>query len=535
MAPLTLNTQPLAPGETTSADSDTVYGTELLQWFEQAFPILRDSAWGPFLQFDDIDVLDAVVVALYLNSLMFLRRDKSKRNKGAKQKVIGRARLQAKQLGSRMKQSFEERAVASRSAPLQHADILFWPVEPTHIKALLPVLHWLDHAGINYAVFACRSKVFQELKANGITPISPYAYWGGRLQSANRAGRRQGRKLSNAEPIDIGSISALDDTAELVELVRTLTARQMPLLHESQVNCEEIFRKIKPRAIVVGSDITSQGRIACRLAKSAGIPTSCLMHGVFANNPMHGLHIAERYLVHGVNAKKFLSSLGFPAERVGVCGAPYLDSYPKQTGEMNEAVRRNLKLDPSKPYVLAATSGPGNTISHKHHTQTIETLCRASIQLPDVQIVSKLHRKDHVNYYNQVLARVPGANLHIVPYGEEGYPDDIFDWLQGSSILLTGGSAVAIEAMLLDVPVVTMDFADEIGGIDFISQGATTHVTTPEELIDAIGRIANSPEGTSKASEQARDFLNNTFLSIDGRSAERVGSELCRLAGLSNE
>lgn len=534
MASPTLNTQQLATAETQLADSDTVYGIELLRWFEQAFPILRGSPWGPFLRLGEIDVLDAVVVALYLNSLMFLRRDRTNITR-KKVKSIGRARRQAKLLGSRVKQSFEVRTVATRSAPLRQADILFWPVEPTHIKALLPVLRWMDKEGINYAVFACRAKIFQELEAHGFTPISPYAYWGGRLQSANRSGRKHARKLSNADPIDISSLPTLDDTSKLVELVRTLTARQIPLLLESQVNCEAIFREIKPRAIVVGSDITSQGRIACHMARSEGVPSSCLMHGVFASNPMHALHIAERYLVHGENAKKFLSSLGFPAERIAVCGAPYLDSYPKQTGTMNEAVRRKLKLDASKPYVLSATSGPGNTISHTHHAQVIETLCRASIELPDVQIVSKLHRKDHVSYYDQVLSRVPGAKLHIVPYGEEGYPDDIFDWLQGSSVLLTGGSAVAIEAMLLDVPVVTMDFADEIGAIDFISQGATTHVTTPQRLVDALKSITSTPEGTSKASEKSQAFLNNTFLSIDGRSAERVGNELCQLAGLAHE
>ena len=44
--------------------------------------------------------------------------------------------------------------------------------------------------------------------------------------------------------------------------------------------------------------------------------------------------------------------------------------------------------------------------------------------------------------------------------------------------MLTGASAVAVEAMLMDVPVVTMDFCNEIHGVDFIDAGATIHVNT---------------------------------------------------------
>lgn len=529
-----LNAQQLTTAETTTTDSTAVNGTKVLEWFEHAFPILHDSPWGSFFQHGDIDVLDAAIVALYFNTLAFLRRDKSSVT-GKKQRLFGRGRRQIKLLGSRAKRSLEYRALARRSAPLQQADILFWPCEPTHIKAMLPVLGWMDKKGIQYAVFTCRPKVFNELQAQGIKVIFPYAHWGNRLRAASGSGHRQCRKLSNSELFDISDLRPMDDTAGLVKMLRFYSAHILPLIYEAQVNCEEIFRRIKPRTIVVGSDVTYQGRIACRMAKPAGIPSACPMHGALASNPTHALHIAERYLAYGEASKHILTALGFPEERVAVCGAPYLDLQPKQTGIINETVRQKIPLDASRPYILAATSGPGNSVSHEHHARIIETLCRASARLSQIQIVAKLHRKDHVEYYNQVLARVPEAKLHVVPYGAQGYPGDIFDWLQGCNGLLTGASSVAIEAMLLDVPVVTMDFANEIGATDFISQGATTHVTTPKELIDSLQTISETPAGAAAARDKSQAFLQNMFLSHDGRSAERVGTELCRMAGLSHE
>ena len=55
--------------------------------------------------------------------------------------------------------------------------------------------------------------------------------------------------------------------------------------------------------------------------------------------------------------------------------------------------------------------------------------------------------------------------------------------------MLTGASTVAVEAMLMDVPVVTMDFRDEIHEVDFIDAGATMHVRTGEALVEAVAEI----------------------------------------------
>jgi len=524
--------KPAAPIKPPLQYSETLNGLDILRWFEHAFPIMHASAWGPLLRHGEIDVLDAGIVGLYFHAFKFLRRDRSKDQE--KQGMIRRTKRQTKILGSRAKQALEDLATSRRSAPLEHADILFWPCEPTHVKAMLPVMRWLDEQQISSTVFACRAKVFRELEAHGVQAIFPNAHWGREIRQATRSGRKQGAKLRTANLFDLSDLRPFDNTTELVKMVRFQTAQQMPHVYATTVNTQEILRRIEPRVIVVGSDITFQGRIACRMAQAAGTPNACAMHGLVASNPTHALHIADRYLTYGNNAKQFLTSVGFPGERITVCGAPYLDDCPKQSGHINETIRKNLCLDNTKPYVLAATSGPGNSVSHEHHAQIIETLCRASIQLPHVQFVAKLHRKDHLAYYERVMSQVPNSKLSVTPYGAEGYPGDIFDWLQGCTVLLTGASSVATEAMLMDVPVITMDFVDEIGKIDFIAQGATTHVTTPDALIETIQAIVDSPEDAAAASNKSEAYLENMFLSHDGRSAERVGQELCRMAGLSN-
>ncbi len=530
---LSLNTQQVTTVEPSSGQPAVVDGMEVMRWLEHTFPLLHASAWGPLLRHEATDLLDAAIVELYTRTLTILRQHRTQsppRTPG----MVGRVRRQARLLVFKTKLFLEDRTTCRESAPLEHADILFWPCEPTHVKAMLPVIRWLGEQQISTTVFACRAKVFRELEAHGVQAIFPNAFWNEQLRQAGRRGRTQAAKLCTAKPFNLGNIRPLDDTAELVEMLRFQTANLLPRIFEAEVNIQQILQRIAPRTIVVGSDITFQGRIACRMAKAAGVPSACQMHGLVENSPMHWLHIADRYVAYGDNARQVLASVGFPSDHVSVCGAPYLDGHPKQLGHLHETIRTKLQLDDQRPYVLVAMSGPGNTVSHDHHDQLIEALCYLSVRLPNVQFVAKLHRKDRVEYYNRVIARVPDTKLRVIPYGAKGYPKDIFDWLQGSTALLTGASAVALEAMLMDVPVITMDFVNEIETIDFIVRGATTHVTTPDALIETVQSIVDSPGGAAELREKSEVYLQDIFLRRDGRSAERVGKELCRMAGLSN-
>ncbi len=73
----------------------------------------------------------------------------------------------------------------------------------------------------------------------------------------------------------------------------------------------------------------------------------------------------------------------------------------------------------------------------------------------------------------------------------------------------------------MDVPVITMDFADEIRGVDFIEAGATTHVRTGDELVAAVRAVLQRPGHEDVLVERVRMHLERAFHALDGRSAER--------------
>lgn len=155
---------------------------------------------------------------------------------------------------------------------------------------------------------------------------------------------------------------------------------------------------------------------------------------------------------------------------------------------------------------------------------------RLSTRFPSVTFVAKLHPKDKIEYYREAQKKVSRFIVAFNQPNESGLPTDIFYWLQGCSLVLTGASAVAVEAMLMDVPVITVDFADELSNVDFIESGATIHVKTFMELEVAMHRVLHSPEQLAGVKHQATRFLANTFDIRDGcESARRAARAIMSL------
>jgi hypothetical protein len=88
---------------------------------------------------------------------------------------------------------------------------------------------------------------------------------------------------------------------------------------------------------------------------------------------------------------------------------------------------------------------------------------------------------------------------------------------------------VAIEAMMMHVPVITMDFADELAGVEFIDSGATRHVRSAGELEERLRAILAAGSGAEPLPATTA-FLGDAFYALDGHSADRVAQCLLALA-----
>ncbi|REK10854.1 MAG: hypothetical protein DWQ37_15555 [Planctomycetota bacterium] len=259
-----------------------------------------------------------------------------------------------------------------------------------------------------------------------------------------------------------------------------------------------------------------------------------IQYRAITGDSLQARHCADRMLLFGDIHRRQLAARGVSEERLVVCGAPHLDSRPRQMGRPDAQLQEQLGLRPGERWVLVATSGPGHRISMPHHEVVVANVARLSQALPDVPIVIKLHRKDQVEHYAQALKDCASARYWVIADGTAGYPRQIYSWLQGCSVLLTGASTTAQEAMLLNVPVITMDFNDEIHGVDFIDAGATLHVRSGEELVSGVRAMLEAGGPPAETQRRIDALLKESFHALDGRAAQRCAAAVGDLAGLEH-
>jgi hypothetical protein len=291
---------------------------------------------------------------------------------------------------------------------------------------------------------------------------------------------------------------------------------------------KKLIEKHKPKSVFIGNDTTVEGRIMTFLLKKySGIKSFCIMHGSVTGEPLDTYHQVDCFFLYGRAALEDLVRNGMQANRLKVSGAPYMDDFLfSNTKRIDNELKNILELSDSKPYILITNSGPGHSTSIEHYERTLNAIFEVASQFEHVQWVIKLHRKDSLNNFQKVLAKYPNHTIKIISSHDTNYPESIFTWLQGASCILTGASTVAIEAMALDIPVVTMDFMNEFKKVDFIESLATIHVTSLTELQFAITNLLTNKVVYEDIFENSKKYAHNYFYKGDIKSSELIANEL---------
>ncbi len=482
----------------------------------------RDAPWRAPLDFDGVDALDVLLSPIYLAVLGATRAPGTGRSHQPN-RTLDRLRNWAYQ----KKVAYRQRTAAQQSAPAGPTDILFWSRDVTHTDIMQPVASAATRLGSTCRLLACQPNIFDTLRRVAKDPVYTLGAWGPLARAARIEGAKRADQFAESSAWELASSPTGSVPPRITTAVRDAVVAYLPLAAESIANARAALDAFRPGVLVVGNDLTTEGRAGCRVAAANSVPTAMFTHGSVNGDPLEAMHCADRILLYGDRQRRTLSQLGIADERMTVCGAPHLDNLPKQTGRTHPQLKEKLSLADGSPWVLVATSGPGNRISAAHHQIMIGHLVELARALPEVPIVVKLHRKDRLDYYRQALVDCSPGRMHVVPADTVGYPASIFDWLQGCRAVLTGASAVAVEALLMDVPAITMDFCDEIHDVGFIDAGATAHVSNGRSLLEEVRDAAHGDGPSAELRARITAYLKDAFCALDGHSSER-GAETLR-------
>ncbi len=244
------------------------------------------------------------------------------------------------------------------------------------------------------------------------------------------------------------------------------------------------------KAILIGNDLTQEGRLLASIAKRNGIKTYSIQHGYLAKDWLQKYHICDYFFVFGLASKLRLDSQTNGNTLSIISGAPYLEGNPIESVKKKDSakiIKNQLKI--KSGYVLVCLSGYGHLTSREHYFRILELLQKSFSHSKDIHFVVKLHPKEQISDYE--CAKISDLNnvtclKHPVSV-ELGL--NIFDWLENSIGIITGNSSTSFEALYMDKPVICIDIDNEYTDFEFKKYKAAPYLMNEYDLNMALCQI----------------------------------------------
>ena len=325
---------------------------------------------------------------------------------------------------------------------------------------------------------------------------------------------------------------------------------------------ESLFARVQPALLVVSNPglILSEVPLL-RTAVRKGVRTVAVdpSWDNFTNKLLPVRRV-DRLIVWNELMKQQASELhGYQPGEIRVAGTPQWDVYfTDERPVARDTFFRRVGADPSKK-LIAVTTTPHELYPHHDHvlrvlTRALETRAWGA----PAQLLVRLHPRDDRKYY-AAFEGVPDVIIEK-PFREtvragDGMAIDfttasqqhLADTLRHSDVIVNVASTLAIEAAIVDTPVVNVAFDGEEPApfdrsarryyrfthyVNITRHNAVRVAETPAQLVDEIGNYLDDP---SRDRDGRRRVVVEQCQFLDGRAAERVGSivvsELAAAAG----
>lgn len=338
---------------------------------------------------------------------------------------------------------------------LQHANVIFFPTDETHVVQQVPVAIELLKRGDKILFISNKKRL-----ANVIPKNMPFFYLSLYLH-----------------PLPL-FFKPLKFDFHLLNGWSFF--RSQSKSHILYIALSWIFKKVRPSSIVVGNDLSLEGRLAIRAFNSNN--TYCIQHGG-VSNPLHVFSLAGNYFTFGDFAKASLISIGVSSRSVIVSGAPYLESIQKNPEVIYPLIAKLFPKHLSRKLCLILLSGPGHSTSSLHNQEIFSLLMKIAKKNEGVSFLMKLHNKDSIANYRGFEGDLSVLHHFKVITGDDLEDGDVsvLQLISSADCLVTGASASVLEGFYFDTPVFTFDLRDEFSEIDFIKAGVSFHIKDREE------------------------------------------------------
>jgi len=296
------------------------------------------------------------------------------------------------------------------------------------------------------------------------------------------------------------------------------------------------IRGEKPDLLLIVGEQGVYGRCFLAAAQSQGVATLGMQHGAISRDHRQYTHsagmvaaggrfvgttlcpIPDTTAVYGKFFERILvENGGYPEGSVVVTGQPSYDFlYNARDNGARERICSQLDIGRSQDIVVLATQ-THRGFTNDQNRRLLEIVFDAIGEFPGKKLVVKLHPAEEPSLHRRI-ARERGVLDDIVIVKDV----NLFDLLRACEMLITAHSTVALEGMLFDKPVVTVNVTGGRDVMPYAESGAAIGVRDAAELTGAMRAVFTDDELQKKLQDGRKKFIADCLYPLDGRAARRV-------------
>ena len=267
----------------------------------------------------------------------------------------------------------------------------------------------------------------------------------------------------------------------------------------------------KASAVLTMETHTPFSRAAVRYARRKDVPLTVLQHGVVADPASYRETETDRVAVWGPRDAEWFERNLAPSVFVEPTGNPRYDAL---TSHMAPSEGRR----PSS-HIVTFASAPFGHLSAADSPWDRDRLQRMVLDaidgFPDAQLIVKRHPAE-------APEPLPSTNVRL----SEVTGGDTLALIRSSSVVLSRGSTVALEAMYLDRPSIFLGPPVPESPFCPPEDGGGLRAVTSAELHDLLRRLFYDFDFRKGIVESQREYLKHSFAPLDGRASGRLVSFL---------
>ncbi|MEZ5334875.1 MAG: CDP-glycerol glycerophosphotransferase family protein [Methanolobus sp.] len=290
-----------------------------------------------------------------------------------------------------------------------------------------------------------------------------------------------------------------------------------------------IIKTENPDCLVVTDEYNPIGRATVTVGKIHCIKTIAIQHGVVSAERPGFYHyfdeisnkaeykspyypLPDTTAVFGPYYKELLETVGnYPPASVEVTGSIRYDDIIKRRQSFDrDNTLVSLGIDPDQKVILY-TSQP---ISKEENDKVLSALINAISGIPDLQLIIKLHYAEKgVN--ESIISEYDNEIIILQNY-------DIYELINACDVLITVFSTTALEAMILERPVITINLTGKRDMMPYAESGAALGVYSRNDLKNAILAVFEDENVISSLRTNSRKFVYQHAYEVDGNATKRL-------------